>query len=213
MKISCIAGFLIFLMIRLPGLADSHFSDRAGIGFRGSYWHQRSHNAVVSVRTTDVFDNHVDVGGIGGWLSFFSGAGENGLIVFSLGGIAHVEVVEEGLFDEHVDVQVVSPFLIGYQHIIFSDRNTSAFLPYVSAGVGPYIMTHVETIQYSFMDDETLVRNKVKPGAYLGTGGYFLFTYWLAFHGEMRYHLVNFNPDNTFSGFEVGFGFAFSWRR
>jgi hypothetical protein len=53
----------------------------------------------------------------------------------------------------------------------------------------------------------------VKPGGYFGVGGFFIFTEWLAFQGEMRYHLVNFYPENEFSGFEVTLGLAISWKR
>ena len=201
------------LLICIEAQAQTHFADRAGISFQFSYWHQRGSDDVVRVRSRELFENEINVGGYGGWLSFFSGAGENGMIVFKLGGIAHVEVVEENLFDEQVDVKAVMPILIGYQHLLLPNGNTSSFQPYISAGGGPYIITRVNNRQYALMDDEVTVRSQVKPGAYFGLGGFFIFTEWLAFQGEMRYHLVNFYPENEFSGFEVALGLALSWRR
>jgi len=200
-------------LITISAYAGSPFQHRAGIAFRSSYWHQRADDSMIQVRSRQIFDNEVNVDGVGGWLMFFSGSGENGLIVFSLGGFVHVRVVEEGLFSEQVDVQVISPILLGYQHAIFQNRNTSAFLPYVSAGGGPYVITHVHQISYSLMDDEVTVTNRIKPGAYVGLGSYFFVTDWFAFHGELRYHFVNFNPTHDLSGFEFGLGLAFSWRR
>jgi hypothetical protein len=65
----------------------------------------------------------------------------------------------------------------------------------------------------AFIGDEVNVKNKVRPGVYGALGGYFLLSNWFALQGEMRYHLVNFSPDNPYSGFETGFGFAFFWKR
>ena len=201
------------LLLSMAAWAQTHFADRAGISFQCSYWHQRGSDDVVRVHSAQLFKNEVNVGGYGGWLSFFSGARENGMIVFKLGGIAHVEVVEEALFDEEVDVKAVMPILIGYQYLLLRDGNTSAFQPYISAGGGPYIITHVNSREYALLDDEVTVKNRVKPGGYFGVGGFFIFTEWLAFQGEMRYHLVNFYPENEFSGFEVTLGLAISWKR
>ncbi|MBN1781800.1 hypothetical protein JW948_11785 [bacterium] len=212
-KIIGIAVCMAVLLLRQAGYTQSHFRDRAGVSFRGSYWHQRKSDVMMHVSSEDLFDNEVNVGGMGGWMTFFSGTGDNGIIVFSLGGIAHVDVEENGLFNEQVDVQVVSPILIGYQHILFGDRNNSAFQPYISAGGGPYILTRVFTVNKSFLDEEVTVKNKVKPGAFLGCGTYFIVSNWFAIHGEMRYHFVNFNPQNNESGFEMGLGLTFSWTR
>jgi hypothetical protein len=205
--------WILMMLICIEMQAQSHLKDRAGISFQCSYWHQRGSDEVYSVHSARLFQNEVNVGGYGGWLTFFSGAGENGMIVVKLGGIAHVEVVEEDLFDEAVDVKAVVPVLIGYQHFLMQNGNTSSFQPYISAGGGPYIITHVNSRQYALLDDEVTVESRVKPGGYFGLGGFFIFTEWLAFQGEMRYHLVNFYPENEFSGFEVALGLALSWKR
>ncbi|MBN2104371.1 hypothetical protein JW835_10065 [bacterium] len=205
--------WVIGCMVSVSAYAGSHFQDRAGIAFRGGYWHQQGEDDMIRVNSQEIATSQVNVDGVGGFLTFFSGSGERGHITFTLGSIVHVHVVEEGLFSEQVDVQVISPVLFGYAYSLISDRNTSPFLPYVSAGGGPYVITHVHKIQYSLMDDEVTVNNRIKAGAFVGAGNYFLLTDWLAFHVEMRYHFINFNPENNLSGFEIGMGLAFSWRR
>ncbi len=207
-------------IIRLAALAasvscfaGSLFEERAGMVFSGSYWHRSDEQLRVSTGLSHRYYTNTDVRGFGGWLKFFSGAGERGVIEFDLGGAADVRLTETGLFEEYTDVQVVAPILLGYQFLLFNERNLSAFQPYVSAGAGPYIITRVQTNHSSLIDDEVSVRNHIKGGFYGGFGGYFTLTEWLAVNGEMRYHLVNFNPDNDFSGLEVALGVAISWSR
>jgi hypothetical protein len=210
-----IQGFIVCasVLAAFSAQAGSHFQDRAGIGLRGGYWNLREHDAMVRVSTSAFFHNQVDVGGAGGWITFFSGVGERGSIEFHLGGMAHVETREQGLFNNQKDITAVTGILIGYQFPIFKDRNLSAFQPYVSAGGGPYVITRVHSIEYCLMNDEITVKNRVRPGIYASLGTYFDLTEWLAIHGEMRYHLVNFNPDNGYSGFELSLGLALSWHR
>jgi hypothetical protein len=195
------------------GQAASFFENRSGVGLRGSYWSVRDEEAMVQVSSRSGFNSRVDVGGGGGWISFFSGIGERGCLEFGLGALGHAEVNEEGLFSEQVHVSGVMPILVGYQHFLFKNGSVSAFQPYVSAGGGPYILSDVNVRDRAWMDDEVSVKNKVRPGVYGAVGGYFLLSSWFALQGEMRYHLVDFKPDNDFSGIELGLGMAFFWKR
>ena len=195
------------------GRAGSIFQDRAGIGLRGSYWSMRNEETMVHVSSHSLFTTEVDVGGAGGWLTFFSGIGERGVLEFSLGAVGRAKVTENGLFNDHVDVSGVTPVLLGYQHLLFKDGSVSAFQPYLSVGGGPYFLGSVHVHDHSLLYEEVTVKNKVRPGVYAAAGGYFVLSRWFAMHGEMRYHLVDFKTNNDASGFELGLGMAFSWKR
>jgi hypothetical protein len=165
------------------------------------------------VDTHSNFNSSIEVGGGGGWITFYSGVGGRGSLEFSLGAVGRAETVQEGLFWDKVDVTGAMPILLGYQYSLFRDAGTSAFQPYIAAGGGPYILTKVHVKERMWLDDEVSVKNNVRPGAYGALGGYFVFSHWFALQGEMRYHLVGFDPDNAFSGVELGLGVAFFWKR
>lgn len=192
---------------------ESIFQDRAGIGLRGSYWATQDENTMVRICSRGISRSEVSVGGAGGWLSFYSGAGGRLGIEFSLGGVGRAEISERNLFTNDVRVSGAMPILIGLQYALFSDRQISAFQPYLSVGGGPYILSNVQVHDRAWLDDEVSVKNKVRPGVYGALGGYFLLSNWFAFQGEMRYHLVNINPEDPTSGFEMEFGIAFFWKR
>jgi hypothetical protein len=212
-KIRIFALWTTILAAVSAGRAESFFKDRAGITLRGAYWAMRNENPVVRVSTRHFGNSHVDVGGAGGWITFISGVGGRGGIEFSLGGVGHAQVDKEDLFTDQVDVSGAMPILLGFLYPLFSERNFSAFQPYVSAGGGPYILSRVQVTDSGWDDDEVTVKNRVRPGIYGAAGGYFLLAKWFALQGEMRYHLVNFDPDDGFSGFELGVGLAFFWKR
>jgi hypothetical protein len=196
-----------------PAAAGSLMKDRSGISLRGSYWSAGGHETVV--RTGSVFSGaeRVELGGGGGWITFLAGVGERGAIEFSWGGLARVKTVREGLFREDTNVSGIMPFLLGYQWAVFPDRAISAFQPYLSAGGGPYVASDVRVVERGIWSDEVTVSSRMLPGVYAAAGGYFSLSRWFALQGEMRYHLVNFNPDHEYTGFEVGMGVAFIWNR
>ena len=193
--------------------AGSLLQERAGISLRGSYWSLRDQEAMIRVNSHGFADQRVDVGGAGGWITFLSGTGRRGAIEFSIGCVARAEVIEEGFFSDEVKVTAAVPILLGYQYPLFSDRSTSAFQPYVSAGGGPYILSRVAVFDPIFADEEVTVKNRTRLGVYGAVGGYFLMTGWFGVQAEMRYHLVNFDRADNYSGVELGLGLAFFWRR
>jgi hypothetical protein len=211
-----------FLMLGLwtagPGAAavceaGSLLQERAGISLRGSYWSKQNQDVMVRVNNHGFADNRIDAGGAGGWITFFSGVGERGGIEFSIGGVGRAEVIEDGLFSDEVKVTAAMPILLGFQYPLFGDRSKSSFQPYVAAGGGPYILSRVDVLDNDFSNEEVTVKNRVRAGVYGSAGGYFLLSGWFAVQGEMRYHLVNFNTSDTYSGLELGLGLAFFWRR
>lgn len=212
-RLFIITLWIIGLIAAGVSQAGSIFQDRAGIGMRGSYWATQDENTMVRISSHGISRTEVSVGGAGGWLSFYSGAGRRLGIEFTLGGIGRAEVNEKDFIHNDVRVSGVMPILIGIQYALFSDRGISAFQPYLSAGGGPYILSKVQVRDDLFLENEISVKNKVRPGVYGALGGYFLLSNWFGLQGEMRYHLVNINPDDPTSGFEMEFGIVFFWKR
>jgi len=206
---------VLFIGLWTAGMvqAGSILQDRTGISLRSSFWSVKAEDTMVRVSTHGIDRSEVEFGGIGAWVTFLSGIGQRGGIEFSLGGVGRVEANEKRLFTNDVQISGVMPVLLGYQYPILHERNTSAFQPYVSAGGGPYILSDVRVLGDALTDAAVTVKNRVRAGVYGAVGGYFLFTNWFAFHGEVRGHLVNFNPDDLYSGFELGLGLAFFWKR
>ncbi|MBN2201738.1 hypothetical protein JW777_07290 [bacterium] len=193
--------------------AGSFFTGRSGISLRGSYWSAGGHETVIRTGYCCPGDERVEFGGGGGWITFLAGVGERGAIEFSWGGLGRVKTVREGFSREYTDVSGVMPVLIGFQWALFPDRNLSAFQPYLSAAGGPYVASDVRVIERGFLSDEVTVSNRMLPGACAGAGAYFSISRWFALHGEMRYHLVNMDPDHEHTGVELGLGAAFFWKR
>ena len=203
----------LLMLYGAASFGGDFFKNRGGILLRSGYWSMDENDPAILVRNRGIFDSETRVGGFSGAITFLSGIGENGAIAFSLGGVAKVHVIEQGIFDEYVDVKVATPILVGYQYALFRDRNLSAFQPYATFGGGPYVLSHVVNRSESCFDDDATVTNKIRPGIYAGTGAYFTISSWFAVHADMRYHLVNMTPENEYSGFEIGAGLAFFWRR
>ncbi len=196
-----------------PAGAGSFMKERSGISLRGSYWSAGGHETVVQTGTFFSGVERVELGGGGGWITFLAGVGERGAIEFSWGGLGRVKTVREGLFREESAVSGVMPILLAYQWAVFPDRSISAFQPYLSAGGGPYLASDVRVVERGFWSDEVTVKSRLLPGVCAAVGGYFSLSRWFALQGEMRYHLVNFNPDHEYTGVEVGMGVAFIWNR
>ncbi len=51
------------------------------------------------------------------------------------------------------------------------------------------------------------------PGIYCAAGFDFMILSWLGLNMDMRYHMVNMDPDHHNSGMEMGCGLLFRWGR
>ena len=66
-------------------------------------------------------------------------------------------------------------------------------------------------LHYHFIPVFGSVESKIKPGIYGGVGANFLFINWFGVHCDIKYHLINFDNDHPFSGFDLGMGIGFYW--
>lgn len=180
-----------------------------GIGVRGTYW--RMNNSPAQVIVTNRADYQtVDVGNAGGWIFFLSRMSEQTFFEFSLGGVGSVKSETHYGFGEDVEAAVVTPLLLGFRFNLFSIYNENALQPYLAFGGGPYWL-HDISVTERYYDEEVVVKSKVKGGGYAGGGMNFMMTSWLGLNFDVKYHFIDFNVNNDYSGFEYGLGFVFMW--
>lgn len=96
----------------------------------------------------------------------------------------------------------VIPINLGLRRDLLSLDNASAFAPYLAFGGGAYWVTNVR----DGAPENEEVMAKLHPGAYAGGGINFFLSRNFALNLDLRYHLVNLDPDNDVSGLEMGFG-------
>ncbi|MBN2091181.1 outer membrane beta-barrel protein [candidate division KSB1 bacterium] len=219
-------AILMFLAAALSVQGKQTVIRTTGIGFRGTYW-----NSNFTASDFNVYHNkyysEVNVGGGGGWLSFYSRINSNWLAEISLGGIGRVEAKSTANDSQFVHASVITPLVFGVRHELFSHNRNSGFQPYLSAGVGPYwfhdIVTKQEYHDYwdndrHWHDDndedvEVSAKTKVMKGAYAGGGVNMALTSWMGLNFDVKYHFVDFDSKNKNSGYEFGLGLNFMWGR
>ncbi len=205
-----LAVIIIFATIfcNSPVMAQG-ISRSSGIGVRGSYWNMGDHTTRFSVRDEGQ-QVSLDIGGVGGWMYFFSRLHDNWFLDFNLGVVTRVRVEESGFTDSNTDVSLIVPFLFGLRHDLLSLKYTSAFQPYLTLGSGPYFTTAF--ISRSTGEDIT-GESSMKFGAYAGAGTNIVLRSWFAFNFDVKYHFVDFRTNINESGFDFGLGFSFMWGR
>jgi len=217
MKPSCMKGVAILAGLMILSSASLVWSiepKSTGIGFRGTYWKMTDNPELVSV--SNHFGNtSVSVGSGGGWLYLFSRVNDYMFFELSLGAIGNVEETTTDYYnyyesDQNVDVFAVTPILLGLRYELLSAENQSGLRPYISLGGGPYWISTVNVTQSAFYEEVTVL-TEFNRGGYAGGGANFMLTNWLGVNIDMKYHFIDFNKNNKYSGYEWGFGFCVMW--
>ncbi len=205
------SGLFCILILASSAFANEPLS--AGINFLLGFWNMGNQSNFFSY-TRQNGREHVETGGLGGWVSFVSRTSDFWTFELSFGGFGQAEGYSNDDFntfwdddDDDIDATAVVPILFGVQRDLLTITNSSTLRPYVSFGGGPYWITDVR--DHSFNGEE--VTSKIEPGAYFGGGLNFLLGKKFAINFDGRYHVVNFDPDNDISGLEVGVGFTVLW--
>ena len=184
---------------------------KAGIGFRGTHWRMNNEAQIVRL-TTNPLQAHVDVGNGGGYLMLFSRIGDASWMEFTMGAVGKVEAYNETFWGDEVDVNAVTPVLLGFRHDFFSYDSPSALIPYLAFGAGPYWLNNIYVRTDRFgVDNELAVQTKMRLGGYAGGGVNFMFTDWFGLNVDARRHFIDFNVNHEKSGWEYGLGVIFSW--
>jgi outer membrane protein W len=189
-----------------------------GAGFRASYWNGSGKSTEINLRNTSGTAD-VRVNGFGGWLYFFSRAYDNWFMELNVGGVAMVDVKNANTADgadpietgESVEVETIIPILLGVRYDLFASRLPGAFHPYLSAGFGPHLLTHVRS-QTSVEEQEQNIKTTVGYGGYLGGGMHIMLSSWSALNFDFKYH-NDFESVKRYQGMEFGFGCSFMWGR
>ncbi len=210
-QIKKIAGILGMTILVSNCLAQTNQQKTSGIVLRGAFWATESDGCEITV-TDDYFNNTtVDIGNFGGWITFFSRLGDQTYLECSIGTVGQVKTKSHSFDSENVRVKGIVPLLFGMRYNLLPMKSSSAIQPYISGGGGPYWQCNVSVVDQWFEEEEVNIKNKLQPGFYLGCGTYFQTASWFTLNFDMKYHLIGFDFDDDFSGFEFGMGFGFLW--
>ena len=207
--------YLIFCMLLLTVAMvhagyRSHKARTGGIVFLGGYWDTQNDWAPIQ-KVTNGLDETVYVGGYVGWIDFYSRLDDHFFLYCGMGAGADVMVTDEFETDE-VRVKAITPLIFGARYDLVSADRITAVQPYVSAGAGPYWEHHIHVIDNTFSDsDQVSVQSNVRFGLYWGGGAFYRITDTFVLNFDMKYHLLDLDVHNEFSGYEIGIGFGFFW--
>lgn len=202
---------ILLLFIGIAVVHAGQFKARTGgIVFRGSYWDTNNDWAPI-MKETQGLDETVYVGGYGGWMDFYSRIDDHLFLQCGLGLASDVMVSDEFLGTREVKVKAVTPLVFGVRYDLLAPENITAMQPYGSAGMGPYWEHQIHVIDEFGESDQVSVISKMRVGMYFGGGVFFRVSDTFVFNFDMKYHWVDMDTDNDFTGFELGIGFGFFW--
>ena len=203
--------FMLLCMLLFVNSTQAYNNNMAGIGFRGTHWRMGDSEHVVHVQTQPG-NAQVDVGNGGGYLYLFSRIDDNSFLELHFGAIGNVKAREEYAWGQEVDVNAVTPVLLGLRHHLFDYHSRMALQPYVVFGAGPYWFNDVFVRDdYMGFDEQVTVGTKARIGGYAGGGFNFMLSTWMGVNFDVKYHFINFNKDHEYSGYEFGLGLFFTW--
>ena len=198
----------LILLIAMSSVLQAQTERRSkGIGFRWGFWNQGNRTNLVTYVERDGME-FIETAGLGGWIYFFSRSGDKWVFEFSVGAFAQVEEENFNNFEDHLDVNLTIPILLGVRRDLLDIDNSSALRPYISFGGGPYWITNVMEDE-PFGDQEVV--STMRGGAYFGGGMDFFLSKSFGINFDIKYHAVDLDFDNEISGLEVGLGFSISW--
>ena len=187
-----------------------------GAGFRASYWNGSGKSTEINVSNASGTAD-VRVNGFGGWIYFFSRAYDNWFMELNVGGVTMVDIKnasnEEGTdpagTTKSVEVETIAPILLGLRYDLFATRLPGAFLPYLSAGLGPHILNQVKS-EGAAGSEEQNIKTTVGYGGYIGGGTHVRLNSWSALNFDLKYH-NDFENEKKYQGIEFGIGCSFMW--
>ncbi len=212
-------GILLCVMICFAASTHEAHAQRGranGIGLRASYWNVGNQSLRWSGSTQN---GTFEISGVGGWLNYFSRVSDHWYLDFNLGAIARIKGESNFATNTEADISVLVPFLFGARYDLLPTKVSSAFQPYLAAGLGPYWNNSLQ-VRNRATGEEFTGEGKIQFGSYAGGGLNLVMTSWLAWNFEMKYHFVGvrthgdlekISSDKNASGFEFGLGLAFMW--
>jgi len=209
-KTSAKTIFILFLIWKLSTSCSYAQTIRPnGIGLRGGPYHMQAQSTHIYV-SHQYQDDEVFIGGFSGWIYLYSHLKNHLYLDLTLGGIGKVEERVSFLGEEYVKVFSINPLLFGMHYEVLEEDHPGRLRPYFSAGGGPYWINEIN-VEQNRVYDEVIIATDLKAGGYLGGGINFPVSQRFAFNFDMKYHFINLEAENKFSGFEYGIGLHFMW--
>lgn len=174
-----------------------------------SFWNVTNHPTRISTYGYGK-DVTVDIGGAGANLYFFSRVYNNWFLEFNLGTVAGVHEEQSNYIVSNIEATAIVPINLGLRYDVLSVRLPSSIQPYLSGGGGPYWIASVKN-ENPFANSVQTVESKMKYGAYTGVGTNLMLSSWLVLNFDLRYHFVDLQFEEDYSGLEFGMGFSFLW--
>jgi len=203
---------LIYILAVAIGAAAQGVSRPNGLGLRVSFWNlsEESFSVRVDARNQNV---NMNLNGLGVWFFYFSRLHDNWFLQSELGVIGSVAAEEDAsAIGTRASGSSIVPILFGLRYDLLPGRTTSMMQPYVAAGAGPHWISDFRSeteIGQAVVESKTLL----KYGGYAGAGLQVIAASWLAFNFDLKYHWVDFDRRNPYSGIEFGAGAAVMWGR
>jgi hypothetical protein len=196
----------IFFLLNNINFAQG-ISRSSGIGVRWSIWKPHNIGSHVYVGPFPVI---ATVGsGEGGYLYYFTRLKENWYLETMFGGTGNVIYSRVGPFGTYTAEMSVTPLLFGARNDFLSLEHGSIFQPYWSFGGGLHWISEIKSSTVAGVNAK--VGSDAQIGVYIGTGVNALLSSRFALNADFKYHLLEFNPEREYSGFEYSFGITYMW--
>jgi len=196
-------------LVFIPLLSFAQDAKATGIGLRGSYYKMSNGSTEITIINQGQY-SEAEIGGGGGWLYLYSRVGDNLFFELHVGAVGEGKEETQNYWQSTVDVNVITPVLLGLRQELLSPYNQSALRPYFSLGAGPYWISDVLSYEDPFSEKVT-VSTKCERGGYLGGGFDFKLCGWLAINFDVKYHFINFDKNHELSGVDYGLGLTIMW--
>jgi len=182
-------------------------SRSSGIGIRASI--RKPHN-IGSEVNVGAFPITTTVGsGEGGYVYYYTRLKENWYLETMFGGTGTINITKVGTLGTYSAQQSITPLLFGLRNDFLSLEHGSIFQPYWAFGGGLHWISAVKTGITRGID--TSIGNESQIGVYVGTGLNALLSSRFALNADLKYHLLKFDPEAEYSGFEYSFGLTYMW--
>jgi hypothetical protein len=199
---------LIILVLFTTQLVAQGISRSTGIGIRYTVW--KPNDPVGSIDVGYATATVVSGSAEGGELYFFTRLKDRWFLETSIGGTGMIAVVKAGTSGTYSGFSSITPFLFGARYDFLSPEYGSAFQPYFSFGGGIHWINREATTSGTGGAYVGTEKN-TQFGLFGGGGLNVVLTKWLALNADLKYHLLNFNPDADYTGLQFGLGFSIMW--
>lgn len=205
-KYLAIAIFAIILFA-ISTISAQGISRSSGLGIRASIW--KPHNIGGDVNV-GAFPITTSVGsGEGGYLYYYTRLKENWYLEIMFGGTGTINFSKVGALGTYSSQQSITPLLFGLRNDFLSLEHGSIFQPYWAFGGGLHWISAIRSGVTQSID--TSIGNESQIGIYVGTGINAILSSRFALNADIKYHLMEFNPEREYSGLEYSFGITYMW--